>query len=51
MFRKPEISGFRNILAHNYLGAIDPQTVARVVAHDLPALQAAIQFLLSLPQE
>ena len=46
-----EISGFRNILVHNYLGAIDPQTVARVVAHDLPALQAAIQFLLSLPQE
>ncbi|WP_333707564.1 DUF86 domain-containing protein [Ottowia beijingensis] len=46
-----EISGFRNILAHNYLGAIDPQTVARVVAHDLPPLQAAIQFLLSLPQE
>ena len=26
-----EISGFRNILAHNYLGTVDPLTVAAVI--------------------
>ena len=30
-----EISLFRNILAHNYLGSIDPKTVARVLQNDL----------------
>lgn len=30
-----EISGFRNILVHNYLGNIDPLTVAAVVKTQL----------------
>ncbi|MCA1804446.1 MAG: DUF86 domain-containing protein [Xanthomonadaceae bacterium] len=28
-----EISGFRNILVHNYLGEIDPLTVEGVINH------------------
>ena len=33
-----EISGFRNILVHNYLGDIDPATVAAVVDKHLAPL-------------
>ena len=36
------ISGFRNVLAHNYLG-IDPEVVWSVVEKDLPELSAAIE--------
>lgn len=36
------ISGFRNVLAHNYLG-IDPDVVWSVVERDLPNLSAAIE--------
>lgn len=39
------ISGFRNVLAHNYLG-IDPAVVWSVVEKDLPALDAAIGRML-----
>lgn len=36
------ISGFRNVLAHNYLG-IDLDAVWSVVERDLPELKAAIE--------
>jgi uncharacterized protein with HEPN domain len=42
-----EISGFRNILVHNYLGDIDPLTVATVIDKHLPALEASIQTMLA----
>lgn len=42
-----DISGFRNILVHNYLGEIDPQTVAAVIDRHLNALEASIQVMLS----
>jgi len=41
-----EISGFRNILVHNYLGDIDPVTVNAVIQQHLPALETCIQALL-----
>ena len=42
-----QIGGFRNILVHNYLGDIDPQTVMFVVRTHLPSLGAAINTMLS----
>lgn len=30
-----EISGFRNILVHNYLGNIDPETVLKVILRQI----------------
>jgi len=41
-----EISGFRNILVHNYLGDIDPLTIQGVVENELPKLQQCMQSLL-----
>lgn len=41
-----EISGFRNILVHNYLGDIDPETVRSVVEVHLPPLDACISRML-----
>ncbi len=41
-----EISGFRNILVHNYLGDIDPITIQNVVEQHLPALEDAVQQML-----
>lgn len=41
-----EISGFRNILVHNYLGDIDPVTINAVIQQHLPALEDCIQALL-----
>ena len=41
-----EISGFRNILVHNYLGNIDPLTIKQVIEHYLPELQRCIKLLL-----
>jgi len=41
-----EISGFRNILVHNYLGDIDPLTIVRVVESYLPPLESCIRKLL-----
>jgi uncharacterized protein with HEPN domain len=35
------ISGFRNILVHDYLG-VDPNVVWAVVEYDLPNLKAAL---------
>ena len=41
-----EISGFRNILVHNYLGDIDPDTVATVVDRYLEPLAQAVGTML-----
>jgi uncharacterized protein with HEPN domain len=40
------ISGFRNILVHDYLGEIDPHTVLKVVDNHLNALEKAVNELL-----
>jgi len=42
-----DITGFRNILVHNYLGNIDPSTIATVIEQRLPALQACVQSMLA----
>ncbi|MFI4957484.1 MAG: DUF86 domain-containing protein [Gammaproteobacteria bacterium] len=36
------ISGFRNILVHDYLGEIDPHTVLKVIDTHLAVLEVAI---------
>ncbi|MES9900575.1 MAG: HepT-like ribonuclease domain-containing protein [Sedimenticola sp.] len=41
-----EISGFRNILVHNYLGDLDPLTVAAVINDHLQPLEECIQAML-----
>lgn len=43
-----QISGFRNILVHNYLGNIDSQTIMAVVRGHLPPLEAAIREMLAV---
>ena len=40
------ISGFRNILVHDYLGEIDPHTVQKVIDTHLKALRAAVVDML-----
>jgi uncharacterized protein with HEPN domain len=45
-----EIRGFRNILVHNYLGDIDPLTVAAVVQTHLQPLEDCIQELLAVDE-
>jgi len=42
-----EISGFRNILVHNYLGDIDAVTVQAVVHDRLPALIDSVRAMRS----
>jgi len=42
-----EISGFRNILVHNYLGDIDPITIATVIENYLQPLEDCIRVLLT----
>jgi uncharacterized protein with HEPN domain len=42
-----EISGFRNILVHAYLGDIDPLTVKGVVEQHLGPLEQAIRAMLA----
>jgi uncharacterized protein with HEPN domain len=44
---RQQISGFRNILVHNYLGDIDAQTVQAIVQQHLPPLEAAIRSMLA----
>ena len=44
-----EISGFRNILVHNYLGDIDPLTIRQVIEAHLPALDRCMRSLLEMP--
>ena len=41
-----EISGFRNILVHNYLGDIDPITVSSVIDTHLEPLQQCVEAML-----
>ena len=43
-----DISGFRNILVHNYLGEIDPLTVATVIERYLQPLEACILAMLAV---
>jgi len=45
-----EISGFRNIIVHNYLGDIDPLTVQGVIDNYLPQLETCIRSLLELDE-
>lgn len=40
------ISGFRNILVHDYLGDIDSHTVLRIIEQHLDALEAAVTDML-----
>ncbi len=42
-----EISGFRNILVHNYLGEIDPITIATVIEGYLQPLEDCIRTMLT----
>ncbi len=42
-----EISGFRNILVHNYLGNIDPLTVRAVVEQHLGPLERCVHAMLN----
>jgi uncharacterized protein with HEPN domain len=42
-----EISGFRNILVHNYLGNIDPLTVVNVIETHLQPLEECIRSMLA----
>lgn len=42
-----EISGFRNILVHNYLGEIDPLTIATVLDKHLEPLDEAVKIMLN----
>ena len=41
-----EVSGFRNILVHNYLGDIDSMTVLSVVKNHLPPLIDSVRAML-----
>lgn len=41
-----DISGFRNILVHNYLGEIDSQTVSAVIDRHLNALETSVRAML-----
>lgn len=41
-----EISGFRNILVHNYLGDIDPLTIKKVIDEHLPPLAECVRKML-----
>ncbi|MDQ2075252.1 DUF86 domain-containing protein [Marinimicrobium sp. ABcell2] len=41
-----EISGFRNILVHNYLGDIDPHTVSSVIEKHLEPLRVSVEAML-----
>jgi uncharacterized protein with HEPN domain len=42
-----KISGFRNILVHEYLGSIDALTVLRVIEVYLPPLKSAVLSMLA----
>lgn len=44
-----QISGFRNILVHDYLGDIDPQTIKRIINEHLVPLEGAVKAMLANP--
>ena len=37
------LSGFRNILVHDYLGDIDPETVKKIISDYLPELEGIVR--------
>ena len=39
------ISGFRNILVHDYLGGIDLELIWQVINQELPRLKQALQLI------
>jgi uncharacterized protein with HEPN domain len=41
-----QISGFRNILVHNYLGEIDAHAILSVIERHLPPLEASVRGML-----
>jgi len=43
-----DISGFRNILVHNYLGEIDPMSIDAVIRKHLPELEQAVRRMLEI---
>jgi uncharacterized protein with HEPN domain len=46
------ISGFRNILVHDYLGGIDLELIWQVIEQELPRLQASLFTIQSrIPRE
>lgn len=45
------ISGFRNILVHDYLGNIDATLVKRVIDDSMPSLKKAVQIALKQRQQ
>jgi uncharacterized protein with HEPN domain len=46
-----QISGFRNILVHDYLGRIDPQTIRSVIERHLSSLEGAVRSMLKEPTQ
>lgn len=42
-----EISGFRNILVHDYLGDLDGKIIWSIISNKLPELKSAIELELS----
>ena len=44
------ISGFRNVLAHDYLGGIDLEQVWNAISYYLPELKASVQRLMENDQ-
>ena len=42
-----EISGFRNVLVHNYLGEIDPIAIQAVVENELGPLLSCVLTMLA----
>lgn len=46
-----EISGFRNILVHNYLGNIDPLTIIKVMDQHLYPLEDCLKDMLEKRSE
>jgi len=42
-----QISAFRNILVHNYLGDIDPESIAAVIREHLAPLEQSVRAMLA----
>jgi uncharacterized protein with HEPN domain len=46
-----KISAFRNVIAHNYLGDIDPATIAGVITDHVAPLAFVVEKMLALPNK
>jgi uncharacterized protein with HEPN domain len=44
------INGFRNILVHDYLGDIDPQTVNNIISNYILELEIAVKKILNISE-